>query len=145
MPLKALGATRNEMLIWKGKDNKQLTTELSIRRRLDKYLRRALILEERAGKQAKSDRDHGLLTRPPATRRRRPPNIGCGPTKNLEHSRAPCVVVHALCPSAGNRITFLFAFLCSRVLRKYERVRRKFSFPSRIHGDGHAFKSQSLL
>lgn len=52
-PLKAMGATRNEMLIWKGKDNKQLTTELSIRRRLDKYLRRALILEGRAGK-------HGL-------------------------------------------------------------------------------------
>lgn len=48
-----MGATRNEMLIWKGKDNKQLTTELSIRRRLDKYLRRALILEGRAGK-------HGL-------------------------------------------------------------------------------------
>lgn len=91
MPLKVLGAIRNEILIWKFKDNKQLTTELSIRRRLDKYLRRALILEERAGKQAKSDRDHGLLTRPPATRRRRPPNIGCGPTKNLEHSRAPCV------------------------------------------------------
>lgn len=52
-PLKAMGATWNEMLIWKGKDNKQLTTELSIRRRLDKYLRRALILEGRAGK-------HGL-------------------------------------------------------------------------------------
>lgn len=140
MPLKALGAIRNEILIWKGKDNKQLTTELSIRRRLDKYLRRALILEERAGKQAKSDRDHGLLTRPPATRRRRgrrPPNIGCGPTKNLEHSRAPCAVVRALCPSAGNHITFLFVFLCSRVLRKYERVRRKFLFPSRIYGDGH--------
>lgn len=40
-----MGATQNEMLIWEGKDNKQLTTELSIRRRLDKYLRRALILE----------------------------------------------------------------------------------------------------
>lgn len=36
---------------------------------------------------------------------------------------------------AGNRITPLFTFLCSRVLRKYERVRRKFTFPSRIHGD----------
>lgn len=53
MPLKAMGATWNEMLIWKGKDNKQLTTELSIRRRLDKYLRRALILEGQASK-------HGL-------------------------------------------------------------------------------------
>lgn len=52
-PLKAMGATRNEMLIWKGKDNKQLTTELSIRRRLDKYLRRALILEGRASKHAR--------------------------------------------------------------------------------------------
>lgn len=40
-----MGATRNEMLIWEGKDNKQLTSELSIRRRLDKYLRRALILK----------------------------------------------------------------------------------------------------
>lgn len=45
-----MGATRNEMLIWEGKDNKQLTTETSIRRRLDKYLRRALIVEGRAGK-----------------------------------------------------------------------------------------------
>lgn len=34
----------------KGKDNKQLATELSIRRRLGKYLRRALIFKGREGK-----------------------------------------------------------------------------------------------
>lgn len=59
-----MGATRNEMLIWEGKDNKQLTSELSIRRRLDKYLRRALILKGWVSKYKKSDRHLVLLTQP---------------------------------------------------------------------------------
>lgn len=124
-PLKAMGATRNEMLIWKGKDNKQLTTELSIRRRLDKYLRRALILEGRAGK-------HSL---------RAIEITACwlglaSPTYSAYSKKRPrCTLAVRRVWTAGNRITFLFAFLCSRVLRKYERVRRKFSFPTRIHGD----------